>query len=144
MSTHCLLEEPGGASRPEWRPSTVLVVDDDPCLLDLLTELLVGEQYHVLRAASGRHALRLVTEAEEPPQLFLFDHDLGEMTGLELYDLLHVRPGYESIPAILVSAYLPDQHEIAKRSMIGLSKPYDIDALLVRVASVISTGHVQV
>src|SRR6266487_6137112 len=112
MSTQCLLENSPGVGKAGERPPTVLVVDDDQCLLELLAELLGDEQYHVLQASSGRRALRLVEEAEEPPQLFLFDHDLGEMTGLELYDLLHVRPGLEGIPAILVSAYLPDQYEI--------------------------------
>lgn len=144
MSTRCLLENSPGVGKTVKRPPTVLVVDDDQCLLELLVELLGDEQYHVLPAASGRRALHLIEEAQAPPQLFLFDHDLGEMTGLELYDLLHGRPGFEDIPAILVSAYLPDQHEIDKRGMIGLSKPYDIDTLLDQVASVISTGHAQV
>lgn len=143
MGTQCLLQEPLKTSRAVERPPTVLVVEDDQCLLKLLTDLLTDERYYVLRAASARQALRVVAQAEELPQLFLFDYNLGETTGLELYDYLHARAGFKDIPAILVSADLPEQDELDRRSIVGMRKPYDIDVLLERVAAVMSNNHVR-
>ena len=86
------MERPTGQSKP-----TVLVIDADPTQLDLLA-LLSEEHYNVLSAGSGRQALNVVSQAAKPPQLFLFDYDLGEMIGLELYDCLHACPPYEHRP----------------------------------------------
>ena len=135
------VQNPAGASiSGESRP-IVLVVDDDPCQLELLAFALSEERYSVLKASSGWRALQVVAQAVEPPQLFLLDYHLGDMTGLELYDLLHVREGCERTAAVLLSCYLPPLEELQKRSIIGIGKPYDLDAILVRIASVISTAH---
>jgi CheY-like chemotaxis protein len=140
MSLTLSIQEPPGRtgvlapSRP-----TILVVDDDPLLLDLAEELLTEEHYRVLRATSGPQALQIVVE--EHPQLFLLDYMLPGMSGLELFDLLHARPGYETIPAIMVSAALPAHDDLARRAVIGIQKPYEIDALLAQVVALISTAH---
>lgn len=104
-----------------------------------MEELLTEEHYCVLRATSGPHALQIV--AGEHPQMFLLDYMLPGMTGLELFDLLHAHPGYERIPALLVSAALPPQEELARRAVIGIQKPYEIDALLAQIVALISTAH---
>jgi CheY-like chemotaxis protein len=129
----------GTATLERFQP-TILVVEDDPLLLDLAEELLTEEHYRVLRATSGPQALQVA--AGERPHLFLLDYMLpGGMNGLELFDLLHARPGNEAIPALLVSASLPPQGELARRAIVALQKPYQIDALLAQVAALISTAH---
>lgn len=136
----CVQDPPEATISGESRP-IVLVVDDDPCQLELLAYLLSEERYSVLKASSGWRALQVVAQAAQPPQLFLLDYHLGDMTGLDLYDLLHEREGCERTAAILLSCYLPPLDELQKRSIIGISKPYDVDAVLVQIASVISTAH---
>lgn len=136
----CITERPGERSPGQSKP-TVLVVDDDPAQFDPLALLLSEEHYNVLSAGSGRQALNVVAQAAEPPQLFLFDYDLGEMTGLELYDCLHACPLYEHIPAIMVSCYLPQPEELQRRAITGIAKPYDLDVILARIADVISAAH---
>ena len=52
----------------------ILIVDDDPCVGDLLEELLTGEGYGALRAYSGTEALLLLEK--EQPDLVLLDRML--------------------------------------------------------------------
>lgn len=118
----------------------ILVVEDDPLIRNMLVTLLTGEHYRVLEASSARQALTIV--AGERPDLFLFDYNLGVgMTGLELFDMLRAQGDYEDVPAMMTSASLPPQIELDKRSIIGFSKPYDIDVLLDQIEAVISTAH---
>lgn len=138
--TSLCITEPPGERLPGQSKPTVLVVDDDPAQLNLLA-LVLSEECYVLRASSGQQALHVVDQAAGPLQLFLFDYNLGEMTGLELYDCLHARPAYEGVPAILVSCYLPQPEELDRRTITGITKPYDLDVLLAQVEAVISTAH---
>jgi CheY-like chemotaxis protein len=118
------------------------VVDDDPTLLDLTALILANEDgYRVLCASSGELALRMVATAPHPPDLFLLDFLLPGMNGLELYDRLHTQPGCESIPGIIVSAYLPPRDDLEQRNLVGLGKPYDLDSFTTLVEDVISTAH---
>jgi len=63
------------------------------------------------------------------PNLFILDYRLPSMNGIDLYDQLHTVKGLEDTPGIMLSAYLP-KHEIEKRSLVALSKPFELDELL--------------
>ena len=111
----------------------ILAVEDDSALLVCLQEILSDEGYQVLGARTGQQALRLLAQSMKVPDLLLLDYELGPlsgMNGLELYDLLHASSGFEHIPAIMVSGSLPAPDLLAKRSLTGLDKPYDLDHLL--------------
>jgi PAS domain S-box-containing protein len=60
----------------------ILVVDDDPHILDVFSELLLGEGYQVWRAATGRDGLQLAREKH--PNLVLLDVMLPDISGLEV------------------------------------------------------------
>ena len=61
---------------------TVLVVDDDPAILRLLTSLLTSRGYDVSVARSGKEALRLIDQT--PPSIVISDWEMPEMNGLDL------------------------------------------------------------
>src|SRR5258708_5987921 len=128
---------PDGESR-DPRP-LILLVEDDPTIRDLLESLLTEERpYRVLKARSAADALRITID--ECPRLFLFDYRLGvPMSGIELYDELRKRPGWGDIPAIVVSATLPEE-QLRARNLCGLSKPFDIEALLAHVDVMLSSS----
>jgi len=107
---------------------TVLVVEDDTGIGSFLVQTIVQETpYQALLVTDGFQALNVINDIK--PHLFILDYLLPRMNGIELYDRLRTIHGLEEIPAIMISARLP-KHEIEKRSLIGLSKPFELDKLL--------------
>ncbi len=120
---------------------TVLVVEDDATLLELLVWVLSEEMHcRVLPASTGPRAITIT--AQETPQLMLLDYRLaGSMNGLELYDLLHAREGWHDIQAIVVSANVPElQRELQLRHLTGIAKPFDVEELLAMVNGAFSSS----
>lgn len=62
--------------------ATILLVDDDPFMLAVLGEMLAGEPWRVLCAASGEEALALL--AREPVEVILCDQSMPGMSGTEM------------------------------------------------------------
>lgn len=108
---------------------TILIVDDDVCIGDMLQEVLVKEGYRAARAYSGTEALLYLSGNR--PDLILLDLMLPGLSGEELLPLI------EGIPVIVVSA----RSETADKVDLLLSgandyitKPFDTDELLARIA----------
>ncbi len=87
--------------REELQPR-ILVVDDQPEILDLLEGLLTPHGYHVVRARSGGEALEQV--AKEPPDLILLDIQMPEPDGLEVCRRLKEDEKTRLIPIVMVTA----------------------------------------
>ena len=115
----------------------VLVVDDDPDLLRLLSMRLSGAGYRVTATASAEEAL--VKIALERPQLVLSDVQLPGKDGLALFDAIRVQ--HPSLPVILLTAHgtIPDAVEATSRGVFTyLTKPFDGKALLDIIANAIA------
>lgn len=80
----------------------IIVVDDDPDLLQTLTEAL-GGTYEVAAASDWRGLLRLLSH-EAPPDAILLDVLLPGFNGIELLATLKCRPAERQIPVILMTA----------------------------------------
>jgi CheY-like chemotaxis protein len=107
---------------------TILVVEDDDSIGSLLIEVLSQETpYQALLVTDGLQAIKLVHKIK--PSLFITDYRLPHMNGIELYDFLRTTKDLESTPAIIMSAYLP-QEEVKKRNLVSLNKPFDLDDFL--------------
>ena len=121
----------------------ILVVDDDPDLLRLLSMRLSGAGYRVTATASAEEAL--VKIAMERPQLVLSDVQLPGKDGLALFDAIRVQ--HPSLPVILLTAHgtIPDAVEATSRGVFTyLTKPFDGKALLDVIANAIAmegTAH---
>ena len=117
--------------------SHILVVDDDPDLLRLLSMRLSGAGYRVTATASAEEAL--VKIAMERPQLVLSDVQLPGKDGLALFDAIRVQ--HPSLPVILLTAHgtIPDAVEATSRGVFTyLTKPFDGKALLDVIANAIA------
>ncbi len=79
----------------------ILVVDDDPKVLEILTESLSRKGYLVRQAINGRQAIE--TYDLQPPELVLLDMMLPDMTGIEVMDEFRARTGVD-IPVVFLSA----------------------------------------
>jgi CheY-like chemotaxis protein len=110
---------------------TVLIVDDDPAIRELVTETLRGEGYDVASAEDGLRALELVRERE--PDLVLTDIVMPHLGGPELYAQLR-RDGY-TCSVVLMSAH---HQRIDNLATPMINKPFDLDDLIQVVADNIS------
>ena len=107
---------------------TILLVEDDSIISDLLTQMITLETpYQVLSAPDALEALDLVKNTR--PQLMILDYWLPFMRGIELYDRLHITEGLEEVPAIILSVNAPVR-EINQRHMTYIKKPFDMSKLL--------------
>jgi DNA-binding response OmpR family regulator len=112
----------------DTKAKMVLVVEDDVGIGNFLVQAILQETSHqAMLVTDGFQALKAVASIK--PSLFILDYQLPRMNGIELYDQLHAMQGFESIPAIIVSARLPRQ-EIEKRKVISMSKPLELDDFL--------------
>ncbi|MBK8522728.1 MAG: sigma 54-interacting transcriptional regulator [Betaproteobacteria bacterium] len=115
----------------------VLVVDDDPDLLRLLSLRLRATGYRVTAVDSAESALSRV--AVERPDLVLSDVRLPGRDGLALFDELRER--HPSLPVILLTAHgtIPDAVAATARGVFGyLTKPFDSQALLEKIRQALS------
>ncbi|BEP33932.1 two-component system response regulator GlrR [Variovorax sp. V59] len=117
----------------------LLVVDDDPDMLRLLSMRLSSAGYQVTAVTSAETAL---TQLEiEHPQLVLSDVRLPGRDGLQLFD--EIRKRHPSLPVILLTAHgtIPDAVEATARGVFTyLTKPYDGRELLDKIAQALALG----
>jgi two-component system response regulator MprA len=111
-------------------PPKVLVVDDEPVILNVLAELLTFEGYRVRRAGNGRAALAAI--ADDPPDLVLSDVMMPGLDGVGL--TRHLRSTGDQTPVVLISAVYAD---VDLPSVDFVPKPFDLDHLLRIIARAI-------
>lgn len=118
---------------------TVLVVEDEPLVRELASQILTMSGYRVLEARNGVEALQQIEEEKEPIHLILTDAIMPEMGGIELAEKIHaLRP---ELKIILASGYT--QETFSKQAALPeeiafLQKPYSSRALLDKVREVLS------
>ena len=107
----------------------ILLVDDDPKLLEIVSVSLGRQGYRVRTAATGREALEHASGS--PPHLLILDLDLPDMSGIDV--IRRARVQRPQIRTVLMSGY-PSTHP-AVAGMLSevsayFSKPVDVDLLL--------------
>jgi DNA-binding response OmpR family regulator len=112
----------------------ILVVDDTPTALRVLTDILAAEGYEVRPASSGELALAAV--ALKPPELILLDIRMPGMDGYEVCRRLKSREEGRDISIIFISA-LTEVEERVEGFRLGavdfVTKPFQSEELLARV-----------
>lgn len=118
----------------------VLVIEDDASLAMLLTYLLGHDGHDVEICVDGDEAVARLDGA--PADAVLVDVMLpSEISGLDVLRELRQRPGWEDVPAIVVSALSSDQHQWdgwAAGASSYVTKPYDSDHLLAVLRDLLS------
>ena len=110
----------------------VMLVDDDPDLLRLLSIRLQGAGYGVTAVESGEAALSQLAVAS--PDLVITDLRMGGMDGMALFESLQKKN--PALPVIILTAHgtIPDAVDATQRGVFGyLTKPFDGKALLTHV-----------
>jgi len=117
---------------------SILVVDDEPALVDLAKDILVGQGYKVFTASSGVSALEILEK--EKIDLMLSDVIMPNMDGYQLAEKIQKK--YPDLIVQLVSGFTDNKDEniIDKKSYNNLlHKPYTANELLEHVSSLL--GH---
>jgi len=112
----------------------VLIVDDDPATVRLLSKHLTDGGHTVLTASNGREAMRVLLS--EAPPIVITDWAMPEMSGLELCRAIRKHEGLGFVYVIVLTAQPQDDH-IVEAFEAGaddyLSKPVNFKALLARM-----------
>jgi two-component system CheB/CheR fusion protein len=131
------LFEPGSGELR--RTGMVLIVDDDPNVLEALELLLRDEDYVVATATNGGLALELIGHGAIRPAVILADYNLPNgMNGLELTLKLRERLHFE-IPAIILTGDISigTLRDIAVEKVIQLNKPVNVGELLLTIQTLL-------
>jgi len=116
--------------------SQILVVDDTPANLKLMTEILASRGYRVRAASSGRLALKTV--AIELPDLILLDVKMPDMDGYEVCRRLKSEELSRMIPVIFISALTDTEDKIQGFQAGGvdyITKPFQAEEVHARVST---------
>lgn len=112
----------------------VLIVDDDPDIVESIQTILEMEGYAVLTASDGRGALEILRRSE-PPDLILLDLMMPGMNGAEFRAEQLRDPALSDIPVVAISGDGRVQAKAAALAVRGLAKPIALDTLLETVKS---------
>lgn len=114
----------------------ILVVDDEPFIVEALVYVLEDEGYQVFSARNGRAALALAAEVK--PALVISDFMMPVMSGLELAEAMKADPALHAIPIILASAVHARQaRERGELFAAIFEKPYRLAPLLKVVSALV-------
>ena len=106
----------GTLARMPSRQGRLLVVDDDPHVVDLVRQFLEGEPYEVAAAADGEEALAAI--ARQPPDIILLDLHMPDVDGFAVIEQLQQNARGRAIPIIVLTA---KRLEPAERSWLDQS-----------------------
>ncbi|MDA3897351.1 MAG: response regulator, partial [Desulfobacteraceae bacterium] len=115
----------------ELSQKTVLIVDDEPDTLTLISSYLSGEGYNIITAASGKEAIRLA-QIHRPFAITL-DIIMPEMDGWEVLQHLKQNPVTKDIPVIVVSFSDNKSTGIALGAVGYISKPVNRNRLITEI-----------
>lgn len=125
-------------------PETILVIDDDPAMLDFLTQRLAPEGFIVSTAASSKDGI--AQALTHRPNLILLDLRMPVRDGVAVCKVLRASPKTEHIPIIVVTGHLlPSQLEEARTSGADdvAFKPVDLTDLLIRIRAMLASRSIE-
>lgn len=119
-----------GPYQPSPAASTILLVEDNDALREVLKDTLRLLGYNVVAASSGENALEVARQTKERIALVISDLVMPGMNALQLYEALHFQPGRDKM--LIITGY-PMPHTgvslVEKPGVRWASKPIGIDEL---------------
>ncbi len=118
-------------SKPTTLTGNIMIVDDDPDLLDLLDQLLTEEGHKTVTALNAKKAMAIIAEKSAQPDVMLIDYNLpGGISGAQLAKNARKMLGRD-VPAAILTGDISTTtlREVAEQGFIQLNKPVDLDVL---------------
>jgi CheY-like chemotaxis protein len=120
--------------------ATVLIVEDEFAIADLLEMALTDEGHHVLHAANGRQGLERLAEAPRP-DLVITDYMMPVLDGAGLLQVMRETEAHHDIPCIVMSS-MPEAN--VRQRIAGYAafvrKPFQLAAMVQLVANVLDVS----
>ncbi len=121
----------------------VLVVDDDPSTLFVLSMTLTDASFTVVQASSGHRALAVIEQ--NPIAVLVTDNRMDKMTGIDLCE--HIKNRFPEVQRILITAYSDVDTAVDAINRGGVSryikKPWDTHELIMVVREAIARVHLE-
>lgn len=119
---------------------TIMLVEDEESLRDLIQDELSAKGYNVVTARNGLEGLRKLQETEL--DLIICDRAMPAMTGYEFLERLRgIYPQYKDIPFVFLTALTDARDKQSVKSMeptAYLEKPVDFDVLAKTIRKILS------
>jgi len=126
------------AEIPKGRGETVLLVEDEPAILNMTTKMLERQGYTVLAASAPGEALRLAEEHSGEIHLLMTDVVMPEMNGRDLaQNLFSLHP---NLKALFMSGYTANviaHHGVLDEGVDFIQKPFSVKTLAEKVREVL-------
>ena len=113
---------------------TILLVEDEPMILEMTTSMLISQGYHVLPAATPGEAIRLVKQYSGPIHLLITDVIMPEMNGRELARILTALiPGLNCLFMSGYTANVIAHHGVLDQGVHFIQKPFTLERLMAQI-----------
>jgi two-component system, OmpR family, alkaline phosphatase synthesis response regulator PhoP len=115
---------------------TILVVEDELLIAEVVAAVLGDEGYKTVVAGNGQEALECLELAR--PDLILSDIMMPVMDGRELCKRLHAHPQHNAIPVVLMSSAYSSVNLDGCKHVAFLKKPFDIEDLVTTLSNILA------
>jgi CheY-like chemotaxis protein len=116
--------------------TTILIVEDEPSIAQIMCIVLEREGYNVMTATNGQEGLDQLTQ--ERPDLVISDVMMPFLTGVQMYSIMQADPALRDIPVVFMSAAGAEPGLSSVPNYSGLLwKPFDLSVLLYAVSKAI-------
>ena len=122
---------------------TVLLVEDEDDVRELIHDYLEGQGYTVLSASTGEEGIALLHDVSDPPALLISDIVMPGMNGRVLSD--HLRATYPHLKVLYVSGYTDDghvRHSPLPQGTHFLQKPFALSTLATKIRDIVDAAGV--
>lgn len=121
---------------------TILVIDDETDLLELLKEVLTSEGYRVETARDGQEGLKQL--AKTPPDLIILDINMPRMGGISFYHRIADPDGHARYPLLVLTARAQLEQLFRELEVDAfMTKPFRIEDLMVQIRSIFAKHYGQ-
>ena len=136
---HSGMTERSSENGGDGEQERILVVDDEPMILDICNELLGNMGYHVTFCEDAEKALAMFKTQPDAFDVFMTDNTMPEMSGTEL--CVEIRKIRQDIPIILISGNLLIKESDLKGADVQafIQKPFDLEEMQTTIRGVLET-----
>ena len=116
----------------------VLVIEDEPGITLVLTEVLTQEGHFVLTAPNGHLGLELLDRQSVLPDIIFIDLHMPGLSGKAVIETIHANPDLRGLPIVIMTGSIPSVEIMLPagyyRDVLG--KPFDLEDVLAHVGTV--------